>query len=365
MEVEQILNKLCKGPLFPRPGFNELEARFLDMFHAAIQPAGTVLPGESAAVSFDRPRTTALFFDKIWCAYGSVPEDLAFGGNTDFEKVLLICNVLLEAVEHTNQLVTRNGLPDSAHLDMFRQKCLATIRKAGFSEFIYKDSNVWPNINNLTHFLGDYFAKRYSIAVTPIYSGTGIIDTEYSPGNKEIVIHSLSEIDVLDEAKIEWQQVYEFRKDHEAKRKLHRMMHWLDADMVGKSANFIQDELNIRLEDYQWTIRKHGLKTISGSISSILGLAELTAAATVTTAVTLTSTPLWGLLSGAGVIVGKIAVNIAEMAIEYDGAKSGPNTEIAFIYDVKKKFRDKDTQKGYSILHVPDSSKFQTKKERE
>lgn len=341
MEVDYIIKQLCKGPLFTRSGFDEHESQISQVCETATQPSNPILPGESAAISFDRPRTTALFFDKVWSAYGSVPKDIAFGGNTDFEKVLFVTNFLLESIELTNELIIPDistSLSTSIHLNTFRQRCLAMIRQAGFRTFVYKDSNVFPNINNLTRFLGDYFAKQHSISATPIFSGPGILETEYSPGNKGIVIRSMSGIDILDETKISWPQVYEVRKDHDARRKLRRMMHWLDSTMIGKSASFIEDEIAMRLDDYHKSIRKHGLKTMTGGISSILGSAELAAAATVTTAVTLASTPMWGLLSGAGVMIGKVAVSIAEAAIDYDDVKNGPNTEIAFVYDLKKKF---------------------------
>ena len=72
----------------------------------------------------------------------------------------------------------------------------------------------------------------------------------------------LENLQIVNEENTNWQQVLEFRSDSESKEKYRRMIHWLDGSMVGKSESFIQDELSLRIKDYEAAYKKHGFKTL-------------------------------------------------------------------------------------------------------
>lgn len=344
MNTEAIIAELCRGPLFPRPSFDMIEAKLREMCSSALRPSRPVDRNETAAVAFDKPRTTALCFDRVWSAFNSVPDDIAFGGDTEFEKILFITSFLLEAIEGTLGLVAIEPNFERSpfkEFKTFEKKCLDMIRAAGFVDFSYKNPDVFPNINNLTRFLSNYFLDNRAIPATPVYSGPGVIESAYRQGDGRVVVTTLSNLSIVDEDRLQWSQVREFRRDKEARRKYRRLLRWLDSNMIGKPAPYVEDEIATRLEDYHWSIRKHGLRTVTGAVSSLLESKFLTAGSAATAAAALVSEPIRGLLSGAGLIISKVAIRLADAAIDLQEIKRGPNSEVAFIYDVGKSINKK------------------------
>jgi hypothetical protein len=107
--------------------------------------------------------------------------------------------------------------------------------------------------------------------------------------------------------------------------------------MLDKSAAFIQDEIAVRLEQYEWSIRKHGLKTVLGSISRALDGQYLIGASAVGSSAVIAGHPILGLLASAGLVVGKVAVSLAEDLLEYRDTERGVNSEVAWVYEARKR----------------------------
>lgn len=120
----------------------------------------------------------------------------------------------------------------------------------------------------------------------------------------------------------------QFRDDEDSQGKYKRFTHWLDKNMVGKSQSFIEDEISIRLENYEQALKKHGIKTILGTIQEALDGKYLLSAG----ALTLAGHPALG----AGLIIGKILVKLAQTKLDFDDVERGPNSEISWVYEAKK-----------------------------
>ena len=106
--------------------------------------------------------------------------------------------------------------------------------------------------------------------------------------------------------------------------------------MVGKSETFIQDEIAERLEDYEFALRKHGIKTVLGAMSEALDGKYLIGTSAITSSAAFVGHPIVGLAAGASLIVGKVALTIANALLSFKEVERGTNSEISWVYEVKQ-----------------------------
>jgi hypothetical protein len=110
--------------------------------------------------------------------------------------------------------------------------------------------------------------------------------------------------------------------------------------MIDKSVQFITDEINHRLEQYDWSLRKHGIKTIIGGLSDTLNPKSLIGSSTAGVAVNLISgKPIWSLLAAGGLLVGRTAVSLATALVERRDIAMG-HREIAYVQQLKSEFKN-------------------------
>ena len=98
----------------------------------------------------------------------------------------------------------------------------------------------------------------------------------------------------------------------------------------------MQDLIAIRLDDYEWGIKKHGMKTVLGGLSCVMDPKFLASAAAVVGASTLAGGELWAALSSATLAIGGTAVSFGKSYIDYLDERRKDNYEVAYIHDIKK-----------------------------
>lgn len=172
--------------------------------------------------------------------------------------------------------------------------------------------------------------------MVPIYALSSDRETEFHEGTRQVLVATLSNLEIVDEQQLTWEQVIEFRDDEQTKQKYRRLLHWLDRDMVGKSEAFIHDEICQRLEDYESSLKKHGVKTVVGIIQEVLDGKYLAGVSDVSSPFVLAGHPTLGVLAGAGLIVARVVVKIAQVLLDFDDVERGPNSEISWVYEVKR-----------------------------
>jgi hypothetical protein len=177
-------------------------------------------------------------------------------------------------------------------------------------------------------------AKR---SVLPVYFGAKSAEKAYSRGDTKVVIALLSDIAIPSNKDLTWEQVGEFRRDRLNREKYRKLLHFMDGEMVGKPLSFIHDELAFRLSDYEFSLRKHGIRTVTGALGSMMDWKHLTSGSLVGSVASITSgSPTIGVLSGAGLLIGRAALSIVETRLKLDEVKRGPGSEVAFIHEAKK-----------------------------
>jgi len=313
---------------------------------------------ESIATGLVKPKTTALFFDKLWLPtlpnnLHYVPQEILF---TDLEK------------DFQNRLSLEywRGQCDNRSWDnIFRHilECLKATNDSKFADIEFPDEYIFNSNRNATLLgISDLCKKEMNICLTPIF-----IEKPILKGSIAGWVSSLSwelerrakkpldkRIDVLEvcirnipcaiEDKLHWHQVLEIRQDEKSLESIKRFKRWLNADFVGKSESEIIESIEESIDDYRFAMKKHGVITTVGSLSTLL-----TSAASTITALTGNSI---GMISTCLVVNAGIFTFTTQKIAEYIEKKREP---IAFLYDIEKIIKNEeeaiiDNEKRYSFF---------------
>jgi len=172
--------------------------------------------------------------------------------------------------------------------------------------------------------------------VTPVYESQQRYFSDYPSGNTVVYQAALENLPEIIEDDVSWEQILEFRSDKEAIRKYRELRLWLEHSLSAQSIEHARDLIAHKIEDYEWTIRKHGLKMATGALSSIFswkGIISVGAGVGIGAAL---GGPVWSALTGAVLTVGKASVWVAERMIERQDIQRGPDSAVALICDAKR-----------------------------
>ena len=169
-----------------------------------------------------------------------------------------------------------------------------------------------------------------------MYDGFEDREADYAPGNVATLLAVVDRVAIVDEDKLSWQQVHEFRGDPEARRAYRAFVHWLDRDLVGRSEQYIEDAVGRRLTEYEWALRKHGVATAIGAMERALSPSVLFSAAAGGTLASLVSgdTSI-SVLAATGVMVGQATLRVASAMLSRQDIKAA-HAEVALVHTLKR-----------------------------
>ena len=144
---------------------------------------------------------------------------------------------------------------------------------------------------------------------------------------------TLAQVRLVDAASADWGQIVELRKDKDSHHRLVRLRLFMHSNYAGKPFTFIEDDLARRIEDYEASARKHGLRTVFSSLTVLLNAKDLQASVGAGLIAGLFGGPLVGIGTGVAVEVGKVAVHIAERHHTMREWRSGH--ELAYIIETQ------------------------------
>lgn len=114
--------------------------------------------------------------------------------------------------------------------------------------------------------------KKY-VGKVPVTLNTSFVDAEAeNPAQPGHVLLSIADIQVPDANELSWDAIIELRKDAAARKRLRRLRVFAANEYAGRSRAFIEDDLSVRMEDYEQTLRTWGIKTVLGALSTCLTL---------------------------------------------------------------------------------------------
>ncbi len=103
-------------------------------------------------------------------------------------------------------------------------------------------------------------------------SSTGHLDV-FGPSNistDEHGVHpfvSIASVPIIDPESISNEVVREFRRDVDSRIKLKRLRHFTHQNFQHKPLSFIQEDLEIKIEDYRIAAKKWGLQTVDSTLN--------------------------------------------------------------------------------------------------
>lgn len=255
-------------------------------------------PGETSAVTLTMPKTAALCYDRVWAGVRyDIPDDIGFRGITSEEMYFRLQAIVLDALS-TSRSDTNPAL--SPHTQLVIADILRAVSPGE------SDLSLSKATQHITRAIAECVASQYDVSAVPLYESRAARESEYRSGDRSVLVATLSNVALVDENAITWEQVSELRRDAGMLRKFRRLAHWLDAEMVGKSLTFVQDEIAIRLDDYEAAIKKHGLMTTVGTLEAVLDSKALIGGSAAVASLSYAADLKWALLGG-GIVLASSA----------------------------------------------------------
>lgn len=209
---------------------------------------------ESVAIAISKPKCASLFFDRIWTLDREVPGSVGIRLGTFKEKVAL--GLIDGIIEKLAALETDDTRREERLERMDKVLTSSEIELPAGKAFAAMLS---PDLQELT-----------SRPVQAYYESDDTLKGVYEIGSTPMIVASLESLEWVNESELTWDHVCSVREDSDAIRQLKRMLHWLDSDMEGKPLSFIQDEISLRIDEYQDAVRKHGLRLAKGAFGTFL-----------------------------------------------------------------------------------------------
>lgn len=184
--------------------------------------------------------------------------------------------------------------------------------------------------------------RRYFNVLSRKWTGkdSQVLLPSFSITNKEAterdISLTLSNINLIDTSKVKWEQIIEYRKDVEAKKKIRNLRLFLHTNYQGKSLAFIEDDLGKRLDEYYNTCKDWGFETLASTISVIMDSENLVPLIAGSSSATLFGGPVAGLAVGGGILLANISLNITKRKHAFNKFKR--DHELAYIIEAKKRF---------------------------
>jgi hypothetical protein len=111
------------------------------------------------------------------------------------------------------------------------------------------------------------FEERFCLTELPRFRRD---ESETPSKSNEIPFLALRNLRIINPSKLTWELVLDFRKDSEATSKIRRLRHFLETNYANRSKNYIEDDLAIKIDDYQSALKKWGFETKVGIIGILL-----------------------------------------------------------------------------------------------
>lgn len=312
--------KMVLAPLFRECGFDvsgqteeQLRTLLAPVFNSKMQKPMFPDENDSIAISLNSPKIAALAFDKVLRLMpyaGGIPDEVAFSCSTTLEQLLPCVAVLKHIAE-------KRGIPS------IEEQVTAVEARNDIQSFV--------------RLLSEDIGCALGRVPTAYYDTYNAFAGEYAAGPQHVIFATLNDIPTVSESQLEWDQVLEFRRDMDSQLKYRRLVRWIDGELKAKSVTEVQDSLLLKLDDYEWGLKKHGIKTVTGALSCVLDPKFLSATSVVAGAAGVASGPLLGALTGVCVVAGKALVSFGEQYVDSLDNRRGSNYEVAYIRDIIKK----------------------------
>ena len=183
-----------------------------------------------------------------------------------------------------------------------------------------------------------YCYALHGIKIIPSFGSETYFSEVFPSGDTKSYQPIMNNLPIVSD-KTSWKQILQFREDKNSVLKFRSLKKWFEESLAAKSESQATDIISKKIEDYEWAIKKHGLKTITGGFSNVLGWNAITAAGVGVLVEQISKQPIWSMIITGTIFSSRIIVWITDRLIDLKDIKLGKNAEIAYIYEANKKFR--------------------------
>ena len=113
-------------------------------------------------------------------------------------------------------------------------------------------------------------ANLFAANKQPIHGIVGLPRASDSTSSRtEELSFSLPRLQLVDTSALSWKRLLEFRKDNDSRRKLRNLLLFIYDNYLNKSRSYVEDDIICRIEDYNDTVKKWGMRTVESSFQMI------------------------------------------------------------------------------------------------
>lgn len=342
--IKQVLREFCVNE---NPGdsfLNQLASLVAAMPYDPVPYNG----GDSVCITFSKPKTAALCYDKIWFPFPLIPRDMRY---SDFGRAEIgIAPLLLNLLGSKGLLKIDSNDPLNEIGKFFDTELLQVLneRHQRGPASTWKQTRGDLVTPSLQIFFRDLVFQENAIHMTPVYETTHHWESDFSPkeahsssNSISTVMAVLTNLEIVSEDSLSWDQIREFRKDTKAHRDYRRLLHWFDKELINQPYRFVEDEVSVRLDNYRSALKRHGINTVLGTVSDALDGKYLLGASAVTALGKFFDHPVWGAVAAGTLTVSKVTVNLIQKWIKDNPDAHDRYRDVAYIYEVEKRFGDK------------------------
>lgn len=196
-------------------------------------------------------------------------------------------------------------------------------------------------------FVTDYFdfIYKYKFDELPLLSigKTGLAALPEDGTTDLPAILTLSNLKIIDVSNAPWEQIVEFRKDPTAKAKLRKLRLFAYENYTGKSKEFIEDDINGKIYDYENVAKKFGLEIVQAAVNNVVNSKLFTGVVTTSILTSLFGAPINAIITataGSIIEIGQFTLEFKKRKYELqDLIKDNP---ASFITYFKEKIKNDD-----------------------
>lgn len=244
---------------------------------------GIIMNKDIIATGFVRPKTTSLFFDKIWIptslsrtyfgelmGYVNIPNSVRFIEKAEefhIKNAFTLCNCPYRSVENKVNFLFSSGRNRAIIklIKEFKNMYKSNIVAIFFDKTEFEKNILYGIDINNNDYLGLDFIDINGHSLDNneklkkrIEKNTKHVNDKME-SHKDAIEVCIKLIPEIIEEKLDWKQVEEIREDKKSFESLRRFWNWFDIEMKDKSIEEVEDILENKLDDYKFALKKHGV----------------------------------------------------------------------------------------------------------
>lgn len=298
---------------------------------------------QTYATGFVNPKTTLLFFDKLWLP-SEIAERKIYQKKSGLSRFFLATDYGAKEyfiAEHSNigypckTIASDNFLATDYRDKVYYETDYSNNEHPRYS--IEANNIIYYTTHHRNSTIRKYVESikdRFDVDVTAIYHKPTKFEQDYKINRRAPDFNSIQfcidNVPEIDEELLDWDQVFAFRQDTVEVEKLQRFKLWFAADLSQKTEDEIVSTFEKNLDDYKRALNKHGILTSLGGFSTLI---------TASSALfQLVEQGVFNQVIAGVSIAASLVYTVAEAHTSHTETRRNP---IAYIYDISKKLSRK------------------------